>query len=94
MLTNLKVKVGRTFKYKRQQDKVNNAKSAFIMINFLISQGCHSGLIGQDDPGGPGGPGSPGSPGGPGGPGGSGGQGGQGGQGGVRMVSVVGVVRS
>ena len=79
MLTNLKVKVGRTFKYKRQQDKVNNAKSAFIMINFLISQGCHSGLIGQDDPGCQGGPGSLGGPGGSGGsrdPGGSYNQGG------------------
>ena len=56
-----------------KQNQVNNANSAFILINLLISQGCHSGSFGQDDPGGPGGPC---------GPGGSGSQGGQGGQGG------------
>ena len=40
--------------YRRKLDQVNNAKSAFIlMINLLISQRCHSGLIGQGCPGGP-----------------------------------------
>ena len=39
-----------------KQDKVNNANSAFILINCLISQGFQSGSIG---PGGPGGPGVP-----------------------------------
>ena len=36
-----------------QQVQVNNANSAFILINRLISQGFQSGSIG---PGGPGGP--------------------------------------
>ena len=30
-----------------KQDKVNNANSVFILINLLISWGCHSGSIGQ-----------------------------------------------
>ena len=35
-----------------KQDLVNNANSAFILINRLISRDCQSGSIG---PGGPGG---------------------------------------
>ena len=31
----------------KQLHKVNNANSAFILINLLISRGCHSGSIGQ-----------------------------------------------
>ena len=45
---------------KNKQDQLNNANSAFILTNILISrvyQSGQSGLIGQ---GGPGGPGSPG----------------------------------
>ena len=30
-----------------KQDQVNNANSAFILINCLISQGCQSGSISQ-----------------------------------------------
>ena len=30
-----------------KQDKLNNANSVFILINLLISWGCHSGSIGQ-----------------------------------------------
>ena len=40
-----------------KQDEVNNANSAFILINLLISWGCHRGLIGKGDPCGPGGSG-------------------------------------
>ena len=32
---------------KAEQDQVNNANSAFILKNLLISRGCQSGLIGQ-----------------------------------------------
>ena len=53
------------------QDKVNNANSAFILINRRRIQ---SGSIGPGSPGGPSGPGGPGVP------DGQGGQGGQGGQ--------------
>ena len=56
-----------------QQVQVNNANSAFFLINRLISQGFQSGSIG------PGGPGSPGGPSGTGGPGGRDGPGGPGG---------------
>ena len=45
------------FHYKHKQDQVNNANSAFILINRLISLGFQSGSIG---PGGPGGPSSQG----------------------------------
>ena len=54
----------------RNQDQVNNANSAFILINLLISQGFQSGSIGPGGPGSPGGPSGPGGPGGPDGPGG------------------------
>ena len=57
-----------------QQDKVNHANSAFILINLLISRGCHSGSIGQGSLGGPSGSGGPDGPGGPGDPGFPGGQ--------------------
>ena len=50
-----------------------------ILINLLISRGCHSGSIGQGGLGGPSGSGDPDGPGGPGDPGG--------------MVSVVRIVR-
>ena len=40
------------FQYKHKQDQENNANSAFILINRLISLGFQSGSIG---PGGPGG---------------------------------------
>ena len=43
-----------------KQDQVNNANSAFILINCLISRGFQSGLIGLGGPCGPGGPGGPG----------------------------------
>ena len=33
-----------------KQDQVNNANSAFILINCLISQGCQSGSIGEGIP--------------------------------------------
>ena len=56
---------------------MNNANSAFILINRLISRGFQSGSIG---PGGPGGPGSPDGPGGPGGTGGTSNPGAPGGQ--------------
>ena len=39
-----------------KQNQVNNANSAFILINLLISLGCQSSSIGQGGPGGPGGP--------------------------------------
>ena len=64
----------------RQQDQVNNANSAFILIYRLISRGCQIGLIGPGGPGGPGGQGGQGS---------QGGQGGQGGQGRVFRVVLV-----
>ena len=48
------------------QDKVNNANSAFILINRLISQGFQSVLIGPGGPGDRDGPDGPGGPGGPG----------------------------
>ena len=67
------------FHYKHKQDQVNNANSAFILINRWISLGFQSGLIG---PGGLGGPIGPGGPSGPDRPGVSDGQSGQGGQGG------------
>ena len=38
------------FSYIQKQDQVNNANSAFILINCLISQGCQSGSIGQGSP--------------------------------------------
>ena len=69
-----------TVKHNFKQDQENNANSAFILINCLISQGLQSGLIGPGVPGVPGGPGGPGSQGGPGVPDGQGGQGGQSGQ--------------
>ena len=59
-----------TVKHNFKQDQENNANSAFILINCLISQGLQSGLIGPGVPGVPGGPGGPGSPGGLGGLGG------------------------
>ena len=34
------------FSYIQKQDQVNNANSAFILINCLISRGCQSGSIG------------------------------------------------
>ena len=71
-----------TMEYWIQQDKVNHANSAFILINLLISRGCHSGSIGQGGLGGPIGSGGPDGPGGPGGTGGTGGTGGPGGPGG------------
>ena len=43
-----------------KQDQVNNANSAFILINLLIIRGCQSGLIGQVNPGVPGVQGGPG----------------------------------
>ena len=64
-----------------KQDKVNNANSAFFLINHLISWGCQSGSIGQVCPGGSGGRSGQGGLGGSGGPGGQGSQGSQGGQG-------------
>ena len=81
-----------------KQDQVNNANSAFILINHLISQGFQSVSIGRGGPGSPGGlsgPGGPGSPGGasgpygPGGPGGSGGLDGSCGPSGPHVVPVV-----
>ena len=48
-----------------KQDQVNNANSAFILINCLVSQGLKSSLIGPGGPGDLGGQGGPGSPGGP-----------------------------
>ena len=57
--------------YNWKQDQVNNANSAFILINCWISQGFQSGSIG---PGGPGGPDSLGCPGVPDGQGGRGGR--------------------
>ena len=42
---------------RQKQDQVNNSNRAFILINRLISRGCHSGSIGQGGPGVPGGPG-------------------------------------
>ena len=48
------------FSYIQKQDQVNNANSAFILINLLISQGCQNGLIGQGGLGGPGGQGGQG----------------------------------
>ena len=67
-----------------KQDEVNNANSAFILINLLISWGCHSGLIGKGGPCGPVGPGGSGGQVVRGVLGGQGGQGGQDGQ--VRQV--------
>ena len=66
-------------------DQGNNANSAFILINRLITLGFQSGSIGPGGPGGPVGPDGPcgpDCPGGQGGPGVPDGQGGQGGQGG------------
>ena len=57
-----------------QFDQVNNANSAFILINCWISQGFQSGSIGPGGPGGPGGPDSLGCPGVPDGQGGRGGR--------------------
>ena len=65
-----------------QKDKVNNANSAFILINLQISRGCPSGSIGQGGPAGQGGPGGPGFS------GGQGGQDGQGGQGGKYDICI------
>ena len=59
-----------TTRHNFKQDQVNNANSAFILINRLISRGFQSGSIGPGGPGGPGCPDGPGDPGGPGGPGG------------------------
>ena len=47
-----------------KQDQVNNATSAFILINSLISRNSKKGLIGPSALGGPGGPDGPGGPGG------------------------------
>ena len=47
-----------------KQYQVNNANSAFILINCLIGRGCQSHLIGQGGPGGSGDPDGPGGPGG------------------------------
>ena len=63
-----------------EQAQVNNANSAFILINRLISQGFQSGSIGPGGPGGPGNPDGPDGPGGPGSPGGPGDLHGPGGQ--------------
>ena len=70
-------------KYFSKQDQVNNANSAFILINCLVSSGLQSSFIGPGGPGDLGGQGGPGSPGGPdlpSGPGGLGVPDGQGGQ--------------
>ena len=52
------------FSYIQKQDQVNNANSAFILINCLISRSFQSGLIGPGGPVGPGGPDGPGGQGG------------------------------
>ena len=61
----------------REQDQVNNANSAFILINRMTSQGFQSGQIGPGGPGGPGGPDGSCGPYGPGDPSGQGGPGGE-----------------
>ena len=56
----LNVWKGWGLKNTNEEDKVINANSAAILINLLISRGCHSGSIGPGGPSGPGGPGGQG----------------------------------
>ena len=52
--------IGDVLQREARQDQVNNANSAFILINCLISQGFQSDSIGLGSPGSPGGPSGPG----------------------------------
>ena len=72
-------------RFKYEQDQVNNANSAFILINCLISRGYQGRSIGQSGSIGQGGPGVPDGPGGSVGPVGPCGPGGPG----VRVFGVV-----